>query len=176
MMKNDFTIESARSGVNKEYSRRRRLLRLSGVASVAALALGLIGSYAARGQVPPLQIIVLAQGSSNGTPVNLHVDGSNDVLQTDLVFQQGAETGWHYHPGPVVVVIKSGALTEIHSDGCVTVHPAGSVFFEEKDVVHNAVNQTGGVTEVYATFLSPAGAQPLIPAANPGRTCRQEEK
>ncbi len=74
--------------------------------------------------------------------------------------------------GPVVVVIKSGALTEYENDGCVIVHPAGSVFYEEKDVVHNAVNETGGVTDVYATFLSPSGTQPLIPAANPGAVCR----
>jgi hypothetical protein len=71
----------------------------------------------------------------------------------------------------VVVVIKSGALTETRSDGCVIVHPAGSVFFEKKDDVHNAYNQTGVVTEVYATFLFPAGTQPLIPTANPGRVC-----
>jgi quercetin dioxygenase-like cupin family protein len=157
-----------------EYSRRRGLLRLGGAASVAALALGLIGSGGVRGQVTPLQIIALAQGSSIGRNVNLQVNGANDVLQTELVFQPGAETGWHYHPGPVVVVIKSGALTEIENNGCIVVHPAGSVFFEMKDVVHNAVNHTGGVTDVYATFLSPAGTQPLIPAANPGGDCRHE--
>jgi len=115
--------------------------------------MGLIGSGDARGQVNPLQIIALAQGSSNENAVNLHVHGPSDVLQTELVFQAGAETGRHYHPGPVVVVIKSGALTEIQGDGCVTVHAAGAVFF-----VMN--NQTGGVTDVYATFLSLAGTQP----------------
>jgi quercetin dioxygenase-like cupin family protein len=94
------------------------------------------------------------------------------VLQTDLIFQPGGTTGWHTHPGPVVVVVKSGALTEIHSDGCMTVHPAGSGFFEQANEVHNVVNQTGGVTEVYATFLSPAGTQPLIPASDPGGVCR----
>jgi len=50
------------------------------------------------------------------------------------------------------------------------VHPAGSAFFETAGEVLNAVNQTGVVTEVYATFLSPAGTQPLIPASDPGRT------
>jgi quercetin dioxygenase-like cupin family protein len=176
MTKNYFTIESAQSGVKKEHPRRRRLLRLGGAASVAALALGLIGSYAARGQVSPLQITALAQGYSADNNVILHVKGPSDVLQTLLVFQPGAGTGWHTHPGPVVVLVKSGALTETHSNGCVTVHPAGSAFFETAGEVHNAVNQTGVVTEVYATFLSPAGTQPLIPASDPGRTCRQEDK
>ena len=155
-----------------EHFRRRSLWGLGVATLVGLLALGVFGSGNARGQVAPLQIIGLAQGYSPDNNVILHVKGPSDVLQTELIFQSGAATGWHTHPGPVVVVVKSGALTEIHSDGCITVHPSGSVFFEEAGVVHNAVNQTGGVTEVYATFMSPAGTQPLIPAADPGGVCR----
>jgi hypothetical protein len=77
---------------------------------------------------------------------------------------------------PVVVVVKNGALTETHSDCCVTVHPANSVFFETKSEVHNAANQTSDVIEVYATFLSAAGAQPLIPATDPGGLPRQSQQ
>jgi quercetin dioxygenase-like cupin family protein len=102
----------------------------------------------------------------------MHVNGPNDVLQSLLVFQPGAETGWHIHPGPVVVVVKTGAITETHANGCITVHPPGSVFFEKEGEVHNATNQTGGVAEVYATFISPTGAQPLIAVPNPGKSCR----
>jgi len=160
----------------KVHSQRRSLWRLGGAASVAALALGLIGSFVARGQVSGLQIIALALGYSDENTVNLHVKGPSDVLQSHLVFQQNGTTGWHTHPGPVVVVVETGALTEIHSDGCVTVHPAGSAFFEPAGEVHNVVNQTGGVTDVYATFLSPAGTQPLIPASNPGGVCRHGDR
>ncbi len=144
---------------------------IGGAVSAAALAFGLIGSHAAHGQVTPLQIMALGQGSNDENTVQLHVKGPSDILQTLLVFQPGADTGWHMHPGPVVVIVKSGALTEIHSNGCVTVHPAGSAFFETKGEVHNAINQTSGVAEVYATFLSPSGAQPLIPQSDPGGVC-----
>ena len=151
------SIERTPSGDPKHPVLWRDRFRLGGAASAAALAVALIPSYELRGQVntPPLQINALAQGSNDENTVNLHVKGPSDILQTLLVFQPGAETGWHRHPGPVVVVVKSGALTETHSNGCVTVHPAGSAFFETKGEVHNAANQTGGVTEVYATFLSP---------------------
>jgi quercetin dioxygenase-like cupin family protein len=132
----------------------------------------LVAATVAFSQVSPLQIIPLALGYDPDHNVELHLKGATDVLQTDLIFQPGGTTGWHYHPGPVVVVIKSGALTEIENNGCLTVHPAGTAFFEAPDVVHNVVNNTGVVTEVYATFLSPAGSQPLIPATDPGRTCR----
>jgi quercetin dioxygenase-like cupin family protein len=140
------------------------LWRLGAVALLVAVAFS---------QVSPLQIIPLAEGIDPDHNVILHMKGATDVLQTDLIFQAGATTGWHIHPGPVVVVIKSGALTEIQSNGCMIVHNAGSAFFESPDEVHNVVNQTRGVTEVLATFLSPAGSQPLIPVPDPGSVCRK---
>jgi len=137
---------------------------------VAAAVAGVVTVHA---DVAPLQIIPLAQGFSPEKVVNIHTNGPTDVLQAQLVFQPGGDTGWHTHPGPVVVVVKSGALTEFHSNGCMTVHPAGSVFFESKDEVHRAVNSTGNVVEVFATFLSPTGSQPLIPASDPGGVCKR---
>ena len=113
-----------------EHSRRQSALRLGAAASVA-LVLGVLALGSARAQdVPPLQITALAQGSSAKRTPNMRVIGPNDVLQALLVFQPGGQTGWHIHPGPVVVVVKSGAITETHANGCITVHPAGSVFFE----------------------------------------------
>jgi quercetin dioxygenase-like cupin family protein len=140
------------------------LWRLGAVALLVAVAFS---------QVGPLQIIPLAQGSDTEHNVILHMKGATDVLQADLIFPNGTTTGWHIHPGPVVVVIKSGALTEIHSNGCMTVHNAGSAFFEDPDEVHNVINQSGVVTEVLATFLSPAGTPPLIPVPDPGNVCRK---
>ena len=155
-------------------SRRRSALRLGGAASAAAIALSLTALGHLHGQTAPLQIIPQAQGHSTEKHVNLHVNGPSDTLVAKLTFQPGAETGWHIHPGPVVVVVTSGALTETHSNGCTTLHPTGSVFFESAGEVHNATNRTNGVAEVFATFLSPTGAQPLIPVPDPGRACRTD--
>ena len=133
----------------------------------------LAGAALAVAQTSGLQIIGLEQGQSAESNLNLHVQGPSDVLQTQLIFQPGGDTGWHHHPGPVVVVVKTGALTEQNSDGCLVVHPAGSVFFETKEEVHRAFNQTGGVVEAFVTFISPSGAPPLIPEVDPGSTCRK---
>src|SRR5215467_13414866 len=147
----------------KEYSGGRGFWRSGMAASAGALVLVMAASSLAQDQTPPLQIIGLAQGFTPKKTPNMRVNGPTDALQAKLVFQPGGETGWHIHPGPVVVVVRIGALTETHSNGCTTVHPAGSVFFEAAGEVHNATNQTGDVAEVYATFLSPSGSQPLIP-------------
>ena len=176
--KNDSTAvgQSVRPRATQQHARRRGLWRLGTATLVAVSALGLIGSGGARAQVSGLQIVPLAQGFSSANNINLHAEGPSDVLQALLVFQPGGDTGWHTHPGPVVVVVKNGALTEYHRNGCITVHPAGSVFFEKKDEVHRAINQTGGAVEVYVTFISPAGAPPLIPAVDPGGVCRDRDR
>src|SRR5262245_3374864 len=119
-------------------SRRRSLLWFGVAASAALLTVSLTGLGFLHAQTSPLQIIPQAQGQSQEKHVNLHVNGPSDTLQAKLVFQPGAETGWHIHPGPVVVVVNSGALTETHSNGCTTLHPTGSVFFETAGEVHNA--------------------------------------
>ena len=158
----------------KERFRRRSLFGLGVAASAAVLALTATGLGHLHAQSAALQIIPQAQGHSTEKHVNLHVNGPSDTLQALLVFQPGTETGWHIHPGPVVVVVNSGALTETHSNGCTTLHPTGSVFFENAGEVHNATNRTSGVAEVYATFMSPTGAQPLIPVQDPGRVCASD--
>jgi len=164
--------------VNPKIGRFQRhpLLWFGVAASAAMLTLSLTDLGHLHAQTSPLQIIPQAQGQSEDKHVNLHVNGPSDTLVAKLVFQPGAETGWHIHPGPVIVVVKSGALTETHSNGCTTVHPTGSVFFESAGEVHNATNQTHEVTEVYATFMSPTGAQPLIPVPDPGQFCRAGDK
>jgi quercetin dioxygenase-like cupin family protein len=139
------------------------------VALAVMFALAVISVRAVYGEPTGLEIVPLAPGYSADHHIKLQAKGPNDVLQTLLVFQPGGDTGWHIHPGPAIVVVKNGALTEYHCDGRVTVHPAGSAFFEEKDVVHRAANQTGAVVQVYATFISPAGTPPLIPVPAPAR-------
>ena len=119
------------------------------------------------------QIIPIAAGTDQDADLRAKVKGPTDVLTAELVFESGGDTGWHIHPGPVTVVIKTGSLTEIDSKGCTTVHPAGSAFLEEAGVVHKAVS-TEGPSEVFVTFISPKGVQPLIPVDDPGpATCKK---
>jgi quercetin dioxygenase-like cupin family protein len=93
-------------------------------------------------QAPPLTFELLAGGFSPDHRVHINAKGPSDILQTKIVVQPGGDTGWHTHPGPVIVVVKTGAATEFHSNGCVSVHPAGSVFFESEGEVHKVINET----------------------------------
>jgi len=189
-MTNDLTKEpiefSIRSGNNNptHLAQSRTGLRfrrvrncISAVAIATLLGGSLVYMRSAVAQAPPLTFEVLAGGFSPERRVRLQAKGPSDVLQTKIVVQPGGDTGWHTHPGPVIVVVKTGAVTEFHSNGCVSVHPAGSVFFEVPGEVHKVMNQSPVVGEAYATFILPAGSQPLQPAPDPGsRVCRPDRE
>src|SRR5262249_9036657 len=62
---------------------------------------------------------------------------SHDNADIEVSNQTGAPSGstggWHYHPGPVLVLIKSGIATLYDADGLgctVRTFPAGSTFIE----------------------------------------------
>jgi quercetin dioxygenase-like cupin family protein len=101
---------------------------------------------------------VLAAGSSPD-PVRLATHGPTDVVVRELTLQPGGSTGWHYHPGQVVAVVKSGTLTRILPDGSVETDPAGSVVIEDAGRHHTHLGRNLGTDPVVLliTYLLPLG-------------------
>lgn len=86
-----------------------------------------------------------------------------DVATLEVTFAPGATAGWHFHPGPVFVVIRSGTLSVWNEDCVKNTYSAGSTFFEagrsESLLVKNESATTPAL--VYGTFIVPVGAAPL---------------
>jgi quercetin dioxygenase-like cupin family protein len=82
-----------------------------------------------------------------------------DVTMQTLTFQPGGYSGWHHHPGLVVVVVKSGQITRFKRDCSKQTFTAGQSFVEmgEKDLVF-VKNEGSTVTEVQNTLINPVGA------------------
>jgi quercetin dioxygenase-like cupin family protein len=105
-----------------------------------------------------------------GTDV-IKADDPSDAIVTRIVQQPGAVTGWHTHPGPVIVTVAAGEVTIIDAETCTTrVYGTGEAFIDAgHDHVHWGENNTSGETVLYATFLDvPPGMGPTIPADDPG--------
>ena len=112
--------------------------------------------------------------------VQSHFDGFNVELKThdnadiDVSNQTGAPNGstggWHYHPGPVFVLIKSGVGTLYDADGnggCTArAFSAGSTFIEGTNP-HTLRNEGAVPLEITAVFFVPAGAPRRIEASVP---------
>jgi quercetin dioxygenase-like cupin family protein len=106
----------------------------------------------------------------------IHVDNSRDTLVQQIVIGPGGNFGWHSHPGPVVVVVKSGELTFYEGDdpSCTPrTYVAGQVFVDRgQGHVHFARNLSASKNlELWATYFDVptgiVGAQ-RIDAPNPG--------
>ncbi|MGH2462493.1 MAG: cupin domain-containing protein [Candidatus Limnocylindria bacterium] len=103
----------------------------------------------------------------------MHVQDSAEVIVQNVTIQPGAQTGWHSHHGPVVVVVAAGTMTLYQADdpGCTgETFTAGDVFVDPgQGNVHIARNEGGVGVSLYATFFDvPPGAGPALPASNPG--------
>jgi quercetin dioxygenase-like cupin family protein len=130
------------------------------------MAVGFVSVVNGRGNLGTFHV----QSKFNGYDVELKSHDNTDIAVADITIAPNGTSGWHYHPGPVLVVVKSGAVTFYTADGpdCSPVrHPAGTVFIEPGGVVGNAINREATDTKVVATFFAPAGSPLRIDAPKP---------
>jgi quercetin dioxygenase-like cupin family protein len=105
---------------------------------------------------------------------DIRVLQARETVVQQIVLSPGGQTGWHSHPGPVIVLVKSGALTfygaEDPACGSRT-YTAGQSFIDSgQGHVHIARNESASADlELWAVYLDvpPAGAF-RIDASAPG--------
>jgi quercetin dioxygenase-like cupin family protein len=156
---------------------KKLVLGSAAFAGLAALAIA-AGALATSGS--GLTSITYAQGTLE--PVDVHVKtgdwktkletkGTSTVITTENRVVPGGHFGWHSHPGPSLVIVKSGTSTFYNGDDptCTPhVYPAGSAYVDPGGVTHIARNE--GTTElvIIVTRVLPEGAAPRIDEPNPG--------
>ena len=96
-----------------------------------------------------------------------------DVRVQRLVFAAGAYTGWHHHPGVVIVTVASGLVTVVEADCSTTTYgpgsPNGSVFVEGHEEPMEARSASGGT--VYATYIAPSASPPVFRVEDDALSC-----
>jgi hypothetical protein len=103
--------------------------------------------------------------------VELKSHDNTDIAVANVTITPGGHSGWHSHPGPVIVVVKTGTVTFYHANDptCTgTVHPANTVFIEEGGDVGIARNEGAVEVSNFVTFFVPKDSPTRIDAANPG--------
>jgi quercetin dioxygenase-like cupin family protein len=153
------TVPSAQS------DRRRRDVAV-GVCAAAVLLLP-----AAAQAAPPSGVsgTVLATGTM-AHRFELETHGPSEFVVQHVTIQPGGSTGWHYHPGTVLVVVQQGTVTRT-DDHCRAVsYSAGQSLVEPGGPhhVHLGRNLGTGPAELYLTYVQRAGSELAVPAADPG--------
>ena len=131
------------------------------------LAAGLVSTLVGRGNLGAFHV----QSKAAGYDVELKSHDNTDIAVANVVVAPGGHSGWHFHPGPVLVVVKTGALTFYHGNDptCTgTVRPAGTAFVEADGDVHIARNEGAVEATLVATFFVPAGSPTRLDAPAPG--------
>jgi quercetin dioxygenase-like cupin family protein len=96
---------------------------------------------------------------------------STDVYMLENRIAPGGTFGWHSHPGPSIVLVKSGTLT-LYRGADQTCTPqvveAGSGFVDDGGDIHMVRNEGTVDTVVYVVSLVPAGFPRRIDEPAPG--------
>jgi len=92
--------------------------------------------------------------------VKIKTEGFSDVYVVYNKIAPGGNTGWHSHPGPSIISVKSGTATEYHGDDPFTsiVHFAGTAFVDDGEGAHIIVNEGTTDLELIAFQILPLGA------------------
>ena len=103
----------------------------------------------------------------------VNVNNAQDTVMQQIIIAPGGQTGWHSHPGPVVVLIKSGQMSFYDGDDptcTVRTYSAGQAFIDSgQGHVHIARNEGPENLELWATYFDvPPGGAFRIDAPNPG--------
>ena len=133
---------------------------------------GIVGTVVARADFTDPVDIKLKVTDDNQEVI--HAPNARQTVMQSIVFSPGAHTGWHSHPGPVVVLVKSGELT-LHADHegtCeVRTYTTGQAFIDRgQGHAHVGRNTAAGAnTELWVTYFDvPPGAPFRIDAPDPG--------
>jgi quercetin dioxygenase-like cupin family protein len=156
-----------------------RQLALSSVAGLVAVVTALTGAVLATPGAGVLSATVVARGTfADPTDIKFKVDTAGqevmhvpDARQTvvqQITIGPGGHTGWHSHPGPVVVVVTGGTLTFYSSEdpACTPrTYGAGQAFIDHgQGHVHIGRNEsTTENVDLWATYFD---VPPPPPANN----------
>jgi quercetin dioxygenase-like cupin family protein len=112
-----------------------------------------------------------AKTLSSSWQARIDTKGASDVYVLENRIVPGGSFGWHSHPGPSLVVVKSGALTLYRGDDSTCtpeVVQAGSGFVDDGGDIHLVRNEGSVDTVVYVTSIVPRGATRRIDEPSPG--------
>ena len=136
--------------------------------ALATMGAGVTSTTIAQGNASDIDVKV----KTGAWKLQIDTKGPSTLATSENRVAPGGHFGWHSHPGPSLVIVKSGTSTFYRGDDpdCTPeVHPAGTAYVDPGGVVHTARNES--LTEdlvVIVTRLVPEGASPRIDEPDPG--------
>ena len=128
---------------------------------MATSAIGVTSTPIASGTLDPVNLNV----RTGEWGAKLRTQGQTTVAVVENRVAPGGTFGWHSHPGPSLIIVKSGTITFYHADDPTCspdVRRAGDALIDEGTDVHVGRNEGTEDAVVIVTRLIPVGAPPRI--------------
>jgi len=172
------------NSIHRSLFRRALLLITTALVVIAVLtaapvratpACGFNAQILAMGTFPDgLLDLMCNESQQYGWDLKTKVKGDSDVYVLQNTWPVGAHTGWHTHPGPSLIIVVQGTLTEYMADDrtCTTeIHTAGTPSAVFTDIgcgmIHLVRNEGTVCAVAYAVQIIPAGQPRRVDAAQP---------
>jgi quercetin dioxygenase-like cupin family protein len=148
---------------------------------------GLVATLACLAVVPTLTVatppaavvsnVIVAQGPTTG-PLKERIDvgeawslhledrGESEFYFQELVIGPGGYSGWHSHPGLLLITVKEGSVDFYDKDCVKRVYSAGQSFSEGAEP-HTAVNSGQSNTKLLIAYIVKKGESRRIEASQP---------
>jgi quercetin dioxygenase-like cupin family protein len=137
---------------------------LAGAALATPPSAGVVGTIMARANFQDqVDLKLKIKGHGQGQEI-IQVNDARETVMQKIEIPAFGSTGWHSHPGPVVVLVTAGELTLSSEDepGCTGLtYSIGQAFVDSgQGHVHNARNLSGQATVLWVTYFDvpPGGA------------------
>ena len=129
---------------------------------------GVIPTVLARGTFPAFNVM---SNPANGDLFKAQAKGPIDVVVRQHDYAAGASTGWHSHPYPVLITVKSGTLTfyEYDDPTCTPIVVHAGEGYVDSGRGHIGRNETDQPATDISVIMAPVG-QPFrseLSAPNP---------
>jgi quercetin dioxygenase-like cupin family protein len=126
--------------------------------------------FAAANIVGPIVLDEIDTRSETDDRIHIKSKGLTDVYVTEITIAPGGHGGWHSHPGPSFITVKSGEAT--FYDDCDDpivphIYPAGTGFVEDAGCVHLLANEGDVDLKVVVVQIVPFGAPRRIDEPSP---------
>ena len=134
--------------------------------ALATPASGVTSTAIAQGILDPITI----KTKIGDWESEIETKGQSDLVVVENRVEPGGHFGWHSHPGPSLVIVKSGTSTFYRGDDPTCTgqdHPTGSAYVDPGGVVHTARNEGSVELVLLVIRMLPPGTQARINAPRP---------
>ncbi len=149
------------------------ILAIFPTVAVATEPVGAVTTVFARGAFADRTNVKFAIKTGGECRDIVFARNAKDTVIAQTVIAPGGNSGWHSHPGPVVVVVKSGQLSFYDSEDptCTArTYYAGQSFVDPgQGFVHIARNQGSVNLELYLTLFDVPPVDPNVPGSGSPR-------